>query len=62
MSISVPTELDEQIEAEAQKHDMTYSEYVRTVLKNHTGTPFEPSEIDISTDDSDAREAQMGGA
>lgn len=62
VSISVPTELDQQIEEEAQKHGMTYSEFVRTVLKNSTETSFEPADVNLVADDSDAREAQMGGA
>lgn len=62
VSISVPTELDQQIEEEAQKHDMTYSEFVRTVLKNSTETSFEPADVDLTVDDESAREAQTGAA
>jgi len=62
VSISVPTELDRQIEEEAQKHGMTYSEFVRTVLKNSTETSFEPADVDLTVDDESAREAQTGAA
>lgn len=62
VSISVPTELDEKIEEEAKKHGMTYSEFVRTVLKNSTETSFEPADVDLVVDDSDVEEAQKGAA
>jgi len=62
VSISVPTELDEQIEEEAQENDMSYSEFVRTVLRNSTETSLEPADVDLVTRDDAAEEAQMGGA
>ena len=57
----MPTEMDEKIEEEAQKHGMTYSEYVRTVIQNATESPFEPADVSL-VNDRDAEEAQMGGA
>jgi len=58
----MPTELDDEIAEEAEKHGLSYSEYVRTVLKNSVETPFDPSEVDLRANDDDAAEAQMGGA
>jgi len=58
----MPIEMDEQIAEEAEKRDMTYSKYVRTALRNQIGTPFDPSDVDLVSDDSDVREAQKGGA
>jgi len=62
VTVSMPTELDESIAEEAKKHNMAYSEYVRTVLKNSTETPFNPSDVDLVVDDRDAEEAHSGAA
>jgi len=58
----MPTELDDGVDEESTKHRMSYSEYVRTVLRNSVETPFDEADIDIQVDDSDAVEAQTGGA
>jgi len=62
VTVSMPIEMDERIEEEAQKNGMTYSEYVRTVLQNANESPFEPADVDLRATDDDAAEAQMGGA
>ena len=62
MTVSMPTELDDGVDEEATKHGMTYSEYVRTVLRNSVETPFDPRDIDLVVEDSDAEEAQSGAA
>jgi len=58
----MPTELDEDIAEEAEEHGLSYSEYVRTVLRNSVETPFDPADVDLTANDSDAVEAQTGGA
>jgi len=58
----MPTEMDERLQELADELGLSYSELVRTILRNHTQTPFDPSDIDIAVDDDGAREAQMGGA
>jgi hypothetical protein len=56
----MPAELDQRIQDEAEKHDMKYSVYVRTVLQNSTQTPFAHSDVTLTVDDSDVEEAQRG--
>jgi len=56
----MPIELDEEVKEEADRLGISYSKFVRQVLRSHTGTPFDQPEADIITNDSDAEEAQMG--
>lgn len=61
MTVSMPTEMDEQIAEEAEKYGMSYSQYVRSILRQATETPFdEPDERHLVVDDSDAENAQKG--
>lgn len=46
VSLSLPTEMDEKIEEEKDKHGMTYSQYVREALRGYEPTPFDPEEAD----------------
>jgi hypothetical protein len=41
VSISMPVEMDEDIQREAEEHDMGYSQYVRHVIRQATDSPFE---------------------
>ena len=37
----MPVEMDEDIQREAEEHDMGYSQYVRHVIRQATDSPFE---------------------
>jgi len=62
VTVSMPTEMDEQIAKEAEKHGLNYSQYVRACIRDNVDTPFDESEVDLTVDDSDAAEAQTGAA
>jgi metal-responsive CopG/Arc/MetJ family transcriptional regulator len=62
ISVGMTPEMVEDIDEEARKLGISRSRYIRAVLKNSVETPFDPADIDIRVDDTDAEEAQMGGA
>lgn len=37
----MPVEMDDKLAEEARKHGMSYSEYVRHILREHAITPFD---------------------
>lgn len=58
----MPTEMDEMIAEEAQKHDMTYSQYVRQCIRENEGTPFEAENTVLCTDENSTQERKTGAA
>jgi hypothetical protein len=63
VSVSMPTEMDEMIVEEAEKHDMTYSQYVRQCIRENEGTPFdEPENTVLCTDENGSTQERKTGA
>jgi hypothetical protein len=58
----MPTEMDERIAEQAEKHGMTYSQYVRQVLNEHSGTPFECDESVLCVDENGEKPRNEGAA
>ncbi|KAA9399688.1 CopG family transcriptional regulator [Haloarcula sp. CBA1129] len=54
--------MDERIAEQAEKHDMTYSQYVRQVLNEHSGTPFECDETILCVDENSENPRKEGAA
>lgn len=57
----MPIEMDEEIAEEADKHGMSYSEYVRQALRESMGTPFECDDTVLCVDEN-VRKAREEGA
>ncbi|WP_336001468.1 ribbon-helix-helix domain-containing protein [Halorientalis halophila] len=62
VSISLPTEMDERIAEEADKHGMTYSQYVRQAIRELEGTPFNCDDTVLCTDENHSPENRETGA
>jgi len=54
--------MDERIANEAEKYGMTYSQYVRQVLNEHSGTPFECDETVLFADENGEKPRNEGAA
>lgn len=52
----MPVEMDEKLEEEAHRHGMSYSEYVRTILREHAITPFDSPSVTLEEMESDRQE------
>jgi Arc/MetJ-type ribon-helix-helix transcriptional regulator len=61
VTVSLPIEMDEKIGEEADKHGMSYSEYVRQALRESMGTPFECDDTVLCVDEN-VRKAREEGA
>jgi len=62
VTISIPIEMDERIGKEAEKHDMTYSKYVRQALRESMGTPFECENTVLCVDENGDTSENIEGA
>ncbi|WP_247378386.1 ribbon-helix-helix domain-containing protein [Halorientalis brevis] len=62
VSISMPMEMDEEIQAEAQKHDMQYSEYVRHLIRQALDSPFDEPDAVLCKDENSSVERDAGAA
>ncbi|MCJ0620096.1 ribbon-helix-helix protein, CopG family [Haloarcula hispanica] len=62
VSISLPTEMDERISEQAEKHEMTYSQYVRQAIREHEGTPFECDDTVLCVDGNSEKSRNEGAA
>ena len=62
VTVSMPVEMDEKIADEAHKHGMSYSEYVRHILREHAITPFAVPDRTLEDRLSEQRERQEGAA
>ncbi|MDZ7850081.1 MAG: ribbon-helix-helix protein, CopG family [Halodesulfurarchaeum sp.] len=56
MSISMPVEMDGKLAEEARRHGMSYSEYVRHILREHAITPFNSPSISLEELESERQE------
>jgi Arc/MetJ-type ribon-helix-helix transcriptional regulator len=54
--------MDEQIAEEAEKHGMSYSEYVRQALRESIGTPFDCEDQILTVDENPQRGQNEGAA
>jgi hypothetical protein len=64
MSISMPPEMADSIDEEAEKHGMKAAPYVRQVLREHEGTPFSCDGEVICVDENErpAEDGKTGAA
>lgn len=62
MSISMAPEMADMIDEEAEKHGMNASEYVRQVLREHEGTPFENTRTTLALDENSENRRNEGAA
>jgi len=51
ISISVPIEMDENVRESAEKHGMTYSQYVRHCIRSHPSNPIDEPNVHLGTDE-----------
>ncbi len=58
----MPIEMDEEIGEEADKHGMTYSQYVRQALRESMGTPFECDDAVLCVDENGQNQRNGKGA
>ena len=56
MSISMPVEMDDKLQEEARRHGMSYSEYVRQILRDHGITPFDKPDQPLADLESERQE------
>jgi predicted DNA-binding protein len=62
ISISVPIEMDENVRESAEKHDMTYSQYVRHCIRSHSSNPIDEPNVHLAVDENGKARNQKGGA
>jgi hypothetical protein len=64
LTLGVTPEMAETIEDEAEKHGVSRNKYLRALVREAESSPFDASEsdVDLTVDDSEAVEAQKGGA
>jgi len=62
VTVGMPPEMLDSIDDEAEKHDISRARYIRAAIRDANGTPFDSDEVDLTVNDDDAAEAQMGGA
>ncbi len=58
----MPLEMDQDIQREAERHEMGYSEYVRHIIRQATDSPFECPETVLCTDENHRTEESEKGA
>jgi len=54
--------MDERISEQAEKHEMTYSQYVRQAIREHEGTPFECDDTVLCVDGNGEKSRNEGAA
>lgn len=62
VSISMPTEMDETIVEEAEKHGMTYSQYIRQAIRESSGTPMKCNDPILCVDENGEKLTNEGAA
>ena len=63
VSISVPRWMDDKIANEAEKHGVSYSAYLREIVRDHEDTPFDvPTEPVVCRDGNCEEDYQEGAA
>lgn len=62
LSVSMPPEMADGLDDEANKHGMKTAEYVRQVLSEHEATPFECEETVLCKDENHRSEDRKTGA
>ncbi len=58
----MPTEMDERIAEEAEEHGMTYSQYLRHIIREHEATPFECNDPVLCVDENGEKSQNEGAA
>jgi hypothetical protein len=54
--------MDERIAEEARKHGMSYSQYLRHIIREHESTPFECNDPVLCVDENGKGERNEGAA
>lgn len=62
LSVSMPPEMADDIDAEAQKHGMKTAQYVRQIIREHEGTPFECNDPVLCVDENSEKRRSEGAA
>jgi len=62
LSISMSPEMADEVDAEAAKHGMKTSKYIRQVLREHEGTPFSCDETVLCRDENGEKSRNEGAA
>lgn len=55
----MPVEMDDGLQEEARRHGMTYSKYVRHILREHGLTPFEKPSVTLEEMEADRQEGAV---
>jgi len=58
VSFSAPIEMLNDMDEQAQKHNMSRAEYIRHLIRQANDSPFDPPEFNLENND----EAQTGAA
>jgi len=58
----MPTEMDEEVAEEAEKHDMTYSQYVRHCIRSHPSNHFDEPNVHLAVDENREVSQEEGAA
>ncbi|QLH83344.1 CopG family transcriptional regulator [Halosimplex pelagicum] len=62
VSVSMPPEMADGIDEEADKYDMDLAPYVRQILREHTGTPFTCPNVVVGVDENHEEGRRKEGA
>ncbi|WP_225334925.1 CopG family transcriptional regulator [Halomicrobium urmianum] len=54
--------MDERIAEEAEEHGMTYSQYLRHIIREHEATPFECNDPVLCVDENGEKSQNEGAA
>jgi len=58
----MPPEMAAEIDEQRAKYDMSFAEYVRTILREHDGTPFNCHNVVVGVDENGEPRGQKEGA
>jgi len=62
VSISIPTEMDQNVREAAKNHDMTYSQYVRHCVRSHDSNPIDEPNVYLGRDENGEVAKEEGAA
>lgn len=58
----MPPEMADEIDEQRKKYEMSFAEYVRTVLREHEGTPFNCPNVVLGVDENHEEGRRNEGA
>jgi predicted DNA-binding protein len=62
ISISMPTEMDKNVQEAAEEHGLTYSEYVRHCIRSYSSNPIEEPNVYLARDENGENASRNEGA